>query len=132
MHLSGLRELALQHFKPAGKAAQAGLGAFTPSPDGRFIRRTREGEQAAARNRPQHHRADDGAAAARHLAHVKHMVLTAVGAHDLQQRGAVGAAIAHLHALLRGEAAVAGADDPGAGRRAHAVADLACGLQQLR
>ena len=131
MDQTGLRLLALNQLEALGEAAQTGRRALAAGFDHALIGGAREGEQAAAGNRAQHHGTDDGAALPRDLAHVEHVVLAAVAAHQRQQRRVVGAAVAELHALLRGQGAVAGGDDQRALDRAHAVADLARGLQQF-
>jgi hypothetical protein len=92
----------------------------------------REWKEAAARDGAEHHGTDHRAGLARHGVHVEHMVLAAEGLDHVEQVLCVGAAVTGLHAFRRGEDARRRADDQRAQRRAHAVADLARGLEQFR
>ena len=98
-----------------------------------FVVLARERKQAAAGDRAQHHGADHRARFRRHGAHVEHVVLAAElpappSAARRCRRGRRPAACAP--AVVK--RAARGGDDQRALRRAHAVADLARGLQQLR
>ena len=128
----GVRSRAGDDLEGACEATQAGLRTLARGADRRLAVLASEGQRTAGRNRAEHHRADHRAAVARHRAHVEQMVLAAVLPHDIGKLLAVDAAVAQLHAFVRGERARRRADHLRALRRGHPVADLPHRFQQLR
>ena len=99
----------------------------------RLVVLARERQQAAAGDRAQHHRADHRAGFARHCAHVEHVVLAAELAAPAPagrrcRRGRRPAASLSAVVSVRPDEVITSVRS----RVAHAVADLARGLQQLR
>ena len=135
VHHRLLRPALLHGVEGQREAAQAGVGtlaALAAGADLRLEHVASERQQPAAGDGPQQHRADHRARLLRHARQVQQLGRTRVALQRGHQRRGVDAAVGLLHLLGHRQRTRGRADDQRALGRAHAVADLAHGLQQLR